>query len=268
MATDGFLLSHLQAFTATPTRAAAPAASPALTPAATPSPAFGRAPALTPSPSLGRAPALTPSPASTPSPALTPSPSSDLARMTGKVKGTLLVARMKFLRSRGQAEYDRVVKRLSAEDQEVLRAMLLPSSWYPAGVLLRLEMTAAAILSKGDRRQLLREMGRFTAETNLAPTGIHRPFVRENQPHFLLENLPRLYGAQHSSGNRTFEKTGATSAIIRHYDVGEAEPDDCLTTLGWLQRAVEISGGTAVAVEEYQCRGRGAPHCEFRVSWR
>lgn len=225
---------------------------------------------LTPSAAPKSSPALTPLPTPASSPAFTPAPASasELARMTGKVKGTLLVARMKFLRSRGQAEYDRVVKRLSAEDQEVLRAMLLPSSWYPAGVLLRLEMTAAAILSKGDRRQLLREMGRFTAETNLAPTGIHRPFVRENQPHFLLENLPRLYGAQHSSGNRTFEKTGATSAIIRHYDVGEAEPDDCLTTLGWLQRAVEISGGTAVAVEEYQCRGRGAPHCEFRVSWR
>jgi uncharacterized protein (TIGR02265 family) len=208
------------------------------------------------------------SPALTPAPTLTPSPGSELARVTGKVKGTLLVARMKFLRSRGEADAERVLKRLSADDQALLRAMLLPSSWYPAGVLLRLEMTAAAILSKGDRRQLLREMGRFTAETNLSPTGVHRPFVREREPHFLLENLPRIYGAQHSSGSRTCERTGATAAVVRHYDVGEAEPDDCLTTAGWLQRAVEISGGSGVMVDEFQCRGRGAPHCEFRISWR
>jgi uncharacterized protein (TIGR02265 family) len=175
---------------------------------------------------------------------------------------------VKFVRSRGEADAERVFKRLSADDQAIVRSMLLPSTWYPAGVLLRLEMTAAAILSKGDRRALLREMGRFTADVNLAVTGVHHPFVREGEPHFLLENAQRIYGAQHSSGNRTCERTGPTSAIVRHFDVGDAEPDDCLTTTGWLQRAVELSGGGAVIVDEYQCRGRGAPHCEFRVSWR
>lgn len=43
---------------------------------------------------------------------------------------------------------------------------------------------------------------------------------------------------------------------------------NCLTTVGWLERALEISGGRAVRIEELQCRGRGAPHCEFRVSWQ
>jgi len=229
---------------------------------------------LPPAPTTASLPALTPSPPLMPSPALTPAPSvapglaKDLTRVTGKIKGTLLLARMKFLRARGEAEAERVLRRLNSDDQAVLRAMLLPSSWYPAGILLRLEMTAAAILSKGDRRQLLRDMGRFTAETNLSPHGVHRPFVRENEPHFLLENLPRIYGAQHTSGSRTCERTSPTTAVIRHFDVGEVEPDDCLTTAGWLQRAVEVSGGRAVVVDEPQCRGRGAPHCEFRVSWR
>jgi uncharacterized protein (TIGR02265 family) len=197
-----------------------------------------------------------------------PTPARDFARMVGRVKGTLLIARMKFVRSRGETDAERVLKRLSSEDQALLRAMLLPSSWYPAGVLMRLEMTAAAILSKGDRLVLMREMGRFSAETNLAPVGVLRPFVREGDPGFLLENVPRIYSSQHTSGHRTHERTGPTTAVIRHFDTEQADGDDCLTTVGWLERAVEICGGRAVAAEETQCRGRGAPHCEFRVSWR
>lgn len=241
-----------QGLSATPLRAEP-------TPAPSPGPAAA-APAFTPAPLPNRA--------ATPSPSVAPASEATQTRTTGKVKGTLLIARMKFLRARGAAEAERVLKRLSSDDQGVLGAMLLPSSWYPAGLLLRLEMTAAAILSRGDRRALLREMGRFSADTNLAPEGVHRPFVREGEPGFLLENLPKLYGSQHSSGSRTCERTGPTSATVRHFDVGEAEPDDCLTTSGWLQRAIEISGGKNVTVEEYQCRGRGAPHCEFRITWQ
>jgi uncharacterized protein (TIGR02265 family) len=199
---------------------------------------------------------------------LSASGSRDLIRMTGKVKGTLLIARMKFIRSRGAVDAERVLKRLSSEDQAIFRGMLLPSSWYPAGALLRLELTAAAILAKGERRSLFLEMGRFTASTNLAPYGMQRPFLREGDPHALLDNLPRIYASQHSTGHRSHERTGATSAVIRHFDTEQVDADDCLTTLGWLERAVELSGGRAVAVEESQCRLRGAPHCEFRISWQ
>lgn len=201
-------------------------------------------------------------------PALTPAPTRDLVRTTGKIKGTLLIARMKYVRSRGDVDAERVLKRMSSEDQALLRSMLLPSSWYPAGVLLRLEMTAAAILSRGDRRVLLREMGRFTAETNLSSTGMQRPFIRENDPQFLLENVPRIYSSQHSTGHRTHERTGATSAVIRHFDAEQVDSDDCLTTAGWLERAVELAGGRGVSVEEVQCCGRGAKNCEFRIAWR
>ena len=72
----------------------------------------------------------------------------------GTVKGTLVIARMKYLRARGPEDFERVLRRMSAADQQVLRGMLPPSSWYPADVVLRLEMTAAAILSRGERRQL------------------------------------------------------------------------------------------------------------------
>lgn len=183
------------------------------------------------------------------------------------VKGTLLLARMKFLRAQGSDPAERVLKRLTQADQAVLRGILLPSAWYPSDLLVRLEMTAAAVLANGDRRALFLAMGRFSAETNLGPGGVQRPFLREGDPHFLLQNVPRMYASQHSDGVRTYEQTGPRAAVVRTVSGEEADPEDCLTAVGWLTRAAELSGGRAVTVSETRCRARGAPCCEYAVSW-
>lgn len=197
-----------------------------------------------------------------------PTPKATAERDGRRVKGTLIAARLRFLRARGADVADRVINRLTAEDQAVLRGMILPSSWYPADLLQRLEMTAAAIVANGDPKALFVEMGRYTAQTNLGPTGVQRAYVRFDDPHFLLANVPRMYTTQHNDGNRTYEKTAERSAVIRSYDGELPRPEDCLTTIGWMGRAIECSGGREVTVEEKLCRSKGAAHCEFHCRWR
>jgi uncharacterized protein (TIGR02265 family) len=187
--------------------------------------------------------------------------------LTGSVKGTLVVARMKYLRAQGTEASERVLKRLSQADQAVLRGMLLPSTWYPVDLLLRLEMTIAAILAQGDRRALFLDMGHFSADTNLGPGGVQRPFLREGDPQFLLQSVPRMYAAQHSAGARTYERTGPRGAVIRTIAGEDPDAEDCLTAVGWLKRAIELSGGRAVTVSETQCRARAATCCEYACSW-
>ena len=189
------------------------------------------------------------------------------ARITGQVKGTLLLARMKYLRSRGSETEERVLRRLSAADQAVVRGTLYPSSWYSADLLLRLEMTIVALLASGDRPRLFLDMGRFSAETNLGLAGVQRPFLKEGDPHYLLSNAPAMYSAQHSAGRRTYERSGERGAIVRTFDGEEATAEDCLTAVGWFQRAIELSGGREARVVEAQCRARGAAHCEYRCTW-
>ncbi len=185
----------------------------------------------------------------------------------GKVKGTLLISRMKYLRARGDEPCERVLRRMSAADQQVLRGMLLPSSWYAADLVVRLEMTIVALLSRGDRKELFLDMGRFTADTNLGPNGVQRPYLRVGDPHFLLRNVPRMYAAQHAGGVRTYEQIELKAAVIRTVEGDEPSADDCLTAVGWLRRAVELAGGRIVTVEETRCRGRGHASCEYVCRW-
>jgi uncharacterized protein (TIGR02265 family) len=189
------------------------------------------------------------------------------AKDPGKVKGTLLVARMRYLRAQGPESAERVLRRMTEADRAVLGGILLPSSWYPADLLLRLEMTIAALLAEGDRSRLFLSMGRFSADANLGPTGVQRPYVREGDPHFLLRNLPRLYATQHTVGERTYEPAGARAAVVRTLEADDANAEDCLTAVGWLARAIEMSGGRSPRVLETQCRARGAGFCEYRCEW-
>jgi uncharacterized protein (TIGR02265 family) len=90
--------------------------------------------------------------------------------------------------------------------------------------------------------------------------------VREGDPHHLLERVPRMYVSQHTTGRREYERKGERSAVVRSFD-DDLVGDDCLIIVGWLQRAIELSGGVDVKVGETQCRMKGAPHCEYHCEW-
>jgi uncharacterized protein (TIGR02265 family) len=186
----------------------------------------------------------------------------------GKVKGALLLARMHYLREQGAGSAERVLRHLTAADKALVTGALLPGNWYPADVLLRLEMTTAAVLANGDRARMFLDMGRVSAEANLGPKGSQRAHMRQGAPQFLLQRVPELYASNHSTGSRTYETAGPFSAVIRTFGQEAADAEDCLTAVGWLERAIELSGGRAARVVETRCQARGAECCEYRCEWK
>ncbi|HSM91527.1 MAG TPA: TIGR02265 family protein [Anaeromyxobacteraceae bacterium] len=185
-----------------------------------------------------------------------------------KVKGTILVSRMKYLRVQGRDAVGAVLDRLTAEDRDLLDGMLLlPSAWYAAGILKRLDGAITAALAKGERSAMLLDLGQFSADTTLGPGGVLRPWLRDDDPHALLREVPRIHASQHGAGRRTYERIGERAAVVRTLASDGFEGDDCLTTVGWLKRAIELSGGRQVHVAELTCLSRGAPCCEYLCEW-
>lgn len=183
-----------------------------------------------------------------------------------QVKGGVVKSRLEFVKARaGEAGLEAVLARLPREDQEVLRGWVLPITWYPLDLNLRLDDAIAAVLSPRDRDRIFVEMGRASADSNLG--GAQRPYVREGDPHFLLRATPQIYAAYYQVGRRTYERTGETSAVLRTFDAEDVTRTDCLTVAGWHQRAIEMCGGRDVRVTETLCRTRGHPHCEYRCEW-
>jgi len=187
---------------------------------------------------------------------------SDAAR----VKGNILTSRLRFVHGRGGDELlGRVIARLSPADQRLLRGTLLVTSSYPMELNLRLDDAIAAELSPGDPKRVFIELGRASAEMSLS--GPQRGFLRAGDPHGLLAYTEAIYSYYYSVGRRTYEKTGPTSARLTTFDAESVTATDCLTVIGWHERAVELSGGIDVRATHPLCRVRGADRCEYLLEW-
>lgn len=183
-----------------------------------------------------------------------------------RIKGAVISARLSLLRREGGQELvDRVLGLLPEADRLLLRETIPPMSWHPMEMGLRLDAAMAEALSPGDRARAFMEMGRASADENLK--GAHSYFLRPGDPHYLLSKAPQIYRFYYDVGRRTYEKVGPTAAVLRTFGAELVTQTDCLTVMGWHQRAVEMSGGRNVRVTHPQCRAQGAPHCEYRIDW-
>ncbi|WP_338867556.1 TIGR02265 family protein [Myxococcus stipitatus] len=183
-----------------------------------------------------------------------------------RIKGGVLISRLNLLRQQGgQLRVDLVLGRLPPSDQALLRKSLLPVAWYPLELNLRLDSAIAEVLSPEDESRAFIEMGRASAEESLR--GPQHAFLQAGDPHFLLSQAARIYRFYYAVGSRTYDKTGPRSAILRTFSAENVTEADCLTIIGWHERAIELSGGLTPRITHPLCRAQGAPHCEYHCCW-
>jgi uncharacterized protein (TIGR02265 family) len=184
--------------------------------------------------------------------------------MSGRVKGSVLLSRLAFVRERmGAVSYKALLAGLSEDDQRVLGEIVLSSAWYPFALNERLDAAIAAKTGRGDA--VFRELGARSANDNLGAS--QRNFVRERDPHGLLKHATSIYRLYYDTGNRTYERVGDHKAILRTHDSESFSRADCLTVVGWHEKAIQLCGGRNPRVVEKQCRARGAPFCEYVCEW-
>jgi len=182
------------------------------------------------------------------------------------IKGNVLSARAAYVRARaGEPAWRKVLARLPAPDQKTLTGTLLAVSWYPLELALRLDEAIVAEFAPGQGRQMFIDMGRASAETNLA--GAERVFVRAGDPQHLLKYSPQIYGFYYQVGRRTYERTAPNAGVVRTFDAESVTAADCLTVMGWHQRALELCGAIEVKVDHPVCRAESGDHCAYHFSW-
>ncbi len=185
---------------------------------------------------------------------------------SSRIKGTVIISRLNMVRLHGgQARVDEVLRRLPPEDQELLKKMILPINWYSIELSMRLDAAIAEVLSPEDKTRAFMDMGKASADENLK--GAQHVFVRAGEPHFLLSQAPQIYRFYYAVGSRTYEKVGPRAAVLRTFGAERVTETDCLTIIGWHQRAIELSGGRAVRVTHPLCVAKGDSHCEYYCVW-
>ena len=180
------------------------------------------------------------------------------------IKGSVLKARLAFVENRlGKVGIARILGRLSHADREILEGILLPAGWYPFETSERLTTEIAKELGDGD--EVYRELGRTSAEMNLSAS--QKVYVRERDPHGLLKAAASIYRLYYSSGERTYERQGDSKALLRTLGSETFSREDCLTIVGWYERAIAMCGGKRPRVHETKCKAKGDGCCEYVCEW-
>lgn len=186
--------------------------------------------------------------------------------MGAHVKGSAITSRLRFVREiADEAALAGVLGRLSPVHRETLEAGVLPSAWVPFALFTELNVAIDAQLGAGDLA-LVREMGRYSARANL-PT-IYRIFLRMGSVHFLLRKASRLWQVHYDSGELEHEELGEDAGRLHIRGFAEPHRAHCLSVLGWVEGAIELTGGTPLETREERCRCHGQDECRFYARWQ
>ena len=181
----------------------------------------------------------------------------------GKVKGAMVRAHLQFVRDRlGEAALDRTLKALppavAAEVQGILA-----TTWCTFESLIVLDRTIAHVAGR-DERDLMRELGRYSAQINLST--IYRAFHRDDI-HDFFRNSAMLHRKFQDFGDCEYEQVAKTHGRISIRNAASYSPTYCSSEAGYLEQVIETHGGSAVVITESACQGAGDDRCTFELRW-
>lgn len=183
---------------------------------------------------------------------------------TGSIRGSVVLSRLAFVRqAKGEEAVKRVLAALPLEDRKHFAGTVLPNVWYPFEAGEHLDAAIAAELGGGD--EIFKQMGARSAEFNLGDT--QKLFVQGRDPQGLLRSASAIYRLYYDTGARTYHASGARKAVLRTLQSKTFSTYDCLTVVGWHEKAIEMCGGRNPRVTHTKCRARGDDFCEYICEW-
>ena len=181
----------------------------------------------------------------------------------GKVKGGMLRSHLDWAKVNHGVELAAIREALS-EDSRGELAIVLATSWYRFATLIELDRALATRFAPDAPAQLVRELGRHSANVNLKTT--YRAFNREDV-HEFFRNSALLHSQFQDFGQAHYEKLSATSGAMRYSGYTSYSPLYCESALGFFEEAIHIQGQANAVVHETSCHCHGAISCVFEVSW-
>ena len=145
-----------------------------------------------------------------------------------------------------------------------LASPILATETVPVYILNQLTEEAARI--KGEPMEAFaRRAGREAAGD--AVKGIYRFFALVLTPAALLSKASTMWSSLYNRGDMRVENQtdrGATLKILNF----PSEAAGCARITGWIERMAELTGAKNLRTVQTQCFAKGAPHCEWTITWQ
>jgi predicted hydrocarbon binding protein len=181
------------------------------------------------------------------------------------VKGSPVRSLQKFIEAElTPAQREHVLAQMPPEYATRFRSPILATETVPVHMLN--VFTEFAAKEKGEGVEAFaRRAGREAAGE--AVKGIYRFFALVLTPAALLSKGGQMWGALYNRGELRVDDQASNSARIRLINF-PSELAGCSRMTGWIERMAQLTGVKDVIIEQTQCFAKGAPNCEWRITWK
>ena len=180
----------------------------------------------------------------------------------GRVKGAIGRAHLQFVRDRlGEQALALTLKALPSAVAVEIQG-ILASTWCTFESLVVLDRSIAHVAGR-EERELMRELGRYSAQINLST--IYRAFHRDDI-HEFFRNSATLHRQFQDFGDCEYERVEGTHCRISIRNAVCYSPAYCSSEAGYLEQVIVSHGGTA-SVTESACQCAGDDRCTFELRW-
>jgi predicted hydrocarbon binding protein len=181
----------------------------------------------------------------------------------GRVKGVIARAHLQFVRDRlGEPALALALKALPPAVAAEIQG-LLASTWCAFESLVLLDRSIARVAGR-EERELMHELGRYSAQINLST--VYRAFHRDDI-HEFFRNSATLHRQFQDFGDCEYEHTTGTHGRIHIRNAVCYSPAYCASEAGYLEQVIAAHGGTAATVTEPACQCAGDDRCTFELRW-
>jgi hypothetical protein len=181
-----------------------------------------------------------------------------------KIKGSVVLDMVKVIRAFKDLPWDQY---LTPGDLELVRAMVIPTAWYPIEAYQRMGVAVFKLVAKGSE-EAVRKFG--SAAMKELFEGPYRPFLDKHDPVEAVSKFFELRKSLFNFSKATVEKTGPKSLHVRIAELGDFEVglDVFLLLLdAHLTELIQYNGGKDVKVKGWPERSRGQVELYADVTW-
>jgi hypothetical protein len=179
----------------------------------------------------------------------------------GKIKGTVLITVIKFLRSRKEEGKKATPEHL----HHYLESRILAANWYPEYDYLELLRATASLFDPGPGIDRWEELGRFAACSYIDEA--YQILIRKGDAAGTLKNFGLLWELRHDTGKAEVTSLLPGTALIKIRDYILVDEELCRAIQGTIRGMLESAGIEGIQITKGLCRARGDELCAWQIQW-
>jgi len=182
-----------------------------------------------------------------------------------KVKGIALKSTINYIKSKLKPEELIAFEgSLSLNCRDFFHLPVLSAEWYEANSLVEIMVKIPEFL-KRKPEEVWWEIGRYSCDDGL--NTVYKIFYKLGSPEFIIKRAAQVWSNYYSEGNFFVVSHSLNSAHVQIKDISLPHPALCTRISGWMERAIELSGGKNVVLRHTLCKFQKQIIEEWKANW-